>query len=185
MPVSLASTSASAMHGAVVPIAYAVSNGSIGGFGFSNIPQNYQDLMIVINCRTAAPGADSDFRFNFNGDTSNTPYSVTRLTGNGSSASSSRETSASTGYAGTVTGSSTSSLIGSSIVIHVLNYANTSTYKTHLTRSAVDENGSGYTILAAGVYRSTNAITSFNCGNGYTIGSGWTAALYGVRTVNQ
>jgi hypothetical protein len=70
--------------------------------------------------------------------------------------------------------------------MHILNYANTSTYKTLLLREANDNNGSGYVALSANLWRGTSGITSLSISSFaayFTAGS--TIALYGVRTVNQ
>ena len=182
----LPAVSSSAMHGAVVPIAQLTSNGTENGFGFSNIPQGYQDLFIMINGRTASPNTETQLRFNFNNDTSSSNYSSTTLNGNGSSASSTRETnSTGNGYAGIIAGNSLSSSLFASITLHILNYASTSTYKNMLIRSAIDENGAGQTALGLTLWRNTNAISVINFGTGYTLTSGSTATLYGIRTVGQ
>jgi hypothetical protein len=188
MPVSLASTSASSMHGAVVPIAYYTNSSDFQNIQFTNIPQNYQDLMIVMNHRgQASLTYTQDFIF-LNSDGNQANYSNTQLLGNGSSASSTR-VSRSGGAYGVATqapaASATAGVYGSSIV-HILNYANTSTLKTTIHRDALDLNGSGYTYLIATLYNSTAAITSlyFQSGSG-NFKAGSTLALYGIRTVGQ
>jgi len=186
MPVSLASTSASSMHGALVPIAYATGSGSANGVNFTNIPQNYQDLFLVVNGGNSTSGADTPILVTFNG-VYTTNLSYTYLSGNGSSASSARSSNAAIIMMdGTASGSATSTIPGSYIA-HILNYANTSTYKTILCRSAEDNNGSGQTALTVGLLRSTSAISSFyvaqNSGNNTPTTTKF--ALYGVRTVGQ
>jgi hypothetical protein len=180
----LPAVSSSAMHGAVVPIAYQTLSVQTATFTFSNIPQIYQDLMLVI---TAANNGSAQYQqIRLNGDSS-TNYSNTLLQGDGSSAASARTASSNAiGEIGVSPNNSPSTLFGSTN-IHILNYSNNTTNKTVLSRNAADANGSGYSILNVGLYRNTSAITSISflhqAGSGFVAGS--TFALYGIRTVNQ
>ena len=177
----------SAMHGAVVPIAQYVADGSSGYvLAFSNISQTYQDLMIVANSRNTSASALGYPYVRLNDDASSL-YSDTDLVGNGTSATSSRNSTGGVGRVGVEpSGSSTSGIYGT-LIIHILNYANTSTFKTILSRSAADLNGSGETRLLATLYRSTSGISSIRIsdeiGGNFASGSTWT--LYGIRTVGQ
>lgn len=166
--------------GAMTRIAY--SNTISGGITFSNIPQTFQDLMIVTFVRSNNATTTEEIAFTFNNDLTS-KYSMTWLTGNGSSASSSRTTALTYAYArfASVGASATSGIYGAS-VFHVLNYANSSVFKSVLQRSAVDLNGSGATNLSAWTYSSTSPLTSITLiANGGSFVSGSTAALYGVR----
>ena len=186
MPISPAAVSSSAMHGAVVPIAYAVANGTSSAISFTNIPQNYQDLFLVINARSAYSSATAQVYTYLNSDGS-ALYSRSRLYGNGSAATSDRTSNDTAAYIAEIPGASATSGIFGSGVMHILNYANTSTFKTVLIRSAVDLNGSGFTHLWVNTYRSTNAIRGFDIFNSSASNftSGTTATLYGIRSVNQ
>lgn len=178
MPIALSAASA-AMHGAMVPIAYG-STSSFGGF--SNIPSNYQDLYVVGSVLSDATRTATSLWLRLNND-SGTNYSNTQIDGNGSVASSSRASN------NTIIGLNFNLVSGNPGVFEmwILDYANTSRFKTVLIRSANDNNGSGTTSLSVGLYRSTAAITSINFlypgGNSQTANT--TAALYGVRSVGQ
>ena len=186
MPISPAAVSSSAMHGAVVPIATAVGNGtSTSAILFSNIPQIYQDLYLVIYSLQSGAGSLIIDNFNLDGD-ANSNRSYTKLQGDGSSATSGKVTSSTTisltpGYS---TGSST---IPTTAEVHILNYANTTTNKTLLSRVAADANGSGTTFLNVGMWASTAALTAFQISTGSA--NYFTAnariSLYGIRTVGQ
>jgi hypothetical protein len=180
----LPSVAAGSMHGAIVPIGYFTGNGASQA-SFTNIPQIYQDLRVVIYGRSGTSAATQTFSFYVNNNQNNTSYSETDLYGNGASALSLRNT---TGYGlGYIipAATSTSGIFGS-ITIDILNYANTTTYKTILARQAFDLNGSGSTYLSAGFNRTnTNAITQLDVVVPGALISGSTVALYGVRTVNQ
>ena len=181
MPISPAAVSSSAMHGAVVPIAYASITGATS---FANIPQDYQDLFLVIYSRDTNSGTTTPL-FNFiNGDSS-TKYSQTYLDGNGSSATSARASSQTNFGAAIQIAASATSGIFSSNTMHILNYANTSTYKTVLWRSAADANGSGNARLSVGLYQSTSAVTSVQVYPASTFAAGTTVELFGIRSVGQ
>lgn len=174
---------ASSMHGAVVPLAYLSNLAAVSAF--TNIPSGYQDLMVVINARGSRSLTSDDCLIRFNNDGSGI-NSWTFLQGDGSSATSARNTSGNNFIVvGSMPASNATSGIFGSIICHILNYANTSTYKTILSRSACDLNGSGYSQETIGLYRSTSAINRIDVTQyvGYTSGS--TATLYGVRTVGQ
>jgi len=178
---------ASPKHGALVPISF-INLGGVSQVTFSNIPQAYQDLMIVLNIRSTQSATLDALDIWLNGVTGSGLYSSTYLRGDGSSASSNRYSSVNIGYAQNnyPAASSTSGIFGTQ-VIHLLNYTNTTTYKTALIRSTADLNGSGQTQVSVDLYRSTSAVTSFSLGsdNGANFASGSTAELFGVRTVNQ
>ena len=167
----------SAMHGAVVPIAYASMTGGSTSVTFSNIPQKYQDLYIVYYGQ-----GNGSITLSLNG--ASTGYTYTFLLGTGSSASSSRGTYSALPISGT--SSYNPAGVFCSANTHILNYANTTTYKTTIGRSAADANGSGFTELIAGLWSNTSAITSLSVGiNSSTFATGSTVTLYGIRTVGQ
>jgi hypothetical protein len=186
MPVSLAGSSSASMHGALVPIARYLADGTATGIQFSSIPQTYQDLLIVQYLRSNRVATTEQFWQRFNGDEASN-YSFTNLVGNGSTASSNRFSSQTVMNRFDIpAASSTSGIFGSSIV-HILNYRSTSIFKTVLVRSACDLNGSGNTNISVGVWTNTNAITTLNVAteNGSNLVSGSTVHLYGIRTVGQ
>jgi hypothetical protein len=170
------------MHGAIVPIAYTklASNGNIT---FSNIPQGYQDLYIIGNVRSTNTSQDTlaiDLTYGA------TEYSSTWLLGDGSSATSNRQSNQYVSSVPYTNGANATAGIFSSFETHILNYANTSTYKTILTRMASDQNGSGWTSLTVGLRRNTAAVTFLEfAGANAVFAAGSTFAIYGVRTVNQ
>ena len=187
MPVSLAGTSAATTHGALVPIAYYSGNNTSGVVVFSNIPQIYQDLMIVIKGRSTQSAIWSGINFFLNADGTTSNYSRTRLQGDGSTNSYRDNSSSGAGAAmDCITGANATSGVFSSHITHILNYANTSTYKTMLSRTAMDANGSGYVYLWVNLWRSTSAVSSIQL-NTYSgnYDTGTTIELFGVRTVGQ
>lgn len=174
---------ASPMHGAMVPIARAVGTGSTFYLSFTNIPQIYQDLFLVCYGLTAS----GDF-LTLNSVNSYSPnISQTTLEGNGTSASSSRASARYAWYLQSSASTNMTSTIPQTAEIHILNYSNTSTYKTLLGRYAIDANGSGNTGLTVGMVSTTSGISSFSIATGYgnNFTTNATFTLYGIRTVGQ
>lgn len=174
-------------HGAVVPIAYVNLSSPGINITFSNIPQTYQDLMLVAFARNTQALAINGMNLYIN-TTSQSPnyWSQTTLAGNGSLAASTRGT---TVYGATLDmpGSISTSGVYGSAVYHILNYTNTTTYKTVLGRNANDQNGAGSVQIAAALFAQTGAVTTLQIGSGYgaNYSAGTTFALYGVRSTGQ
>jgi hypothetical protein len=179
------SMNANNQFGAMVPIAQLVGTGSVGEVGFTNIPQIYQDLMLVINAASAT--ATTGFPY-FYVNTYATPSpSSTRLYGNGSSAVSDRATQSTSGNVMNY-GFQGLSQTPISATLHILNYINTTTFKTIIARGAGDVNGSGTTSITANLHASTLPITSINIATfaaGCNFSTGSTFTLYGIRTSNS
>jgi hypothetical protein len=168
--------------GALVPIGYAKLT-TAGSFSFTNIPQTYQDLMLVINAQSDYPFLSAGFSMQFNGD-GGTNYSYAYLQGDGANPSAARTSSSAITIDVGVPGSLAAPYVFGSVINHFLNYKS-STFKTVLSRASQDMNGSGLTRLSANLWRNTSAITSII---GFTSGSfipSSTATLYGVRSINQ
>ena len=166
-------------YGAMVPISSTVVS-STGSVTMSSIPSTYQDLVLVVSARTDSSTLTSAL-LRFNGD-SGSNYSSTMLIGNSVSSASERYSNESFVRIGYAVGSSQLASAYATQVVHLLNYANTSTNKTILARDASDTNGSGLTQLSAGVWRNTAAISSITYATSLVAGS--TATLYGIRAVS-
>jgi len=178
------------VHGAIVPIAYVNLSSPGINITFSNIPQTYQDLMLVAFARNTQALAINGMNLYIN-TTSQSPnyWSQTTLAGNGSLTASTRGTTTTIQYGATLDmpGSTSTSGVYGSAVYHILNYTNTTTYKTVLGRNANDQNGSGSVQIAAALFAQTGAVTTLQIGSGYgaNYSAGTTFALYGIRSVGQ
>ena len=144
---------------------------------FSSIPSTYTDLILVAGSLLQVTGGNG-LRMRFNSDTA-TNYSTTQLLGNGTAASSTIETGASSTYAGGATYSSTNP---GTAIAHIMDYANSTTYKTVLNRGSQAGND---VIAQVGLWRSTSAITNITLALGGAfpsdnIASG-TFKLYGIE----
>ena len=144
---------------------------AVSSVTFSSIPQTYTDLVLVTS-GTSSGGAQMTLRIN--GATTN--YSSNCLSGNGSSVDSRFITGLTyiqLGYHDYFTSSQ------SNAITHIMNYTNTTTFKTVLNRTNNAAVGVG---LSAGLYRSTAAITTFDAlpllAN-WSVGTVFT--LYGIK----
>ena len=141
---------------------------------FTSISSAYTDLRLVLTYKISA-GAPLT-RLRFNSDTtalySNTTFMSDGTTGSGNNYS------GQTNIAIDTYGASTT--IPTFITIDLFSYAG-ATFKTVLLTANEDQNGSGQLSIAAGLYRSTAAITSINLfptASTYAVGT--TATLYGI-----
>lgn len=154
------------------PIATYTASGSISTYTFSSIPATYTDLILVKS--GAISGGDNTF-MRFNGDTGSN-YSTTIIQGSGSAASSGRSTnstSAGVGYTGDA-----NEIMQ---IIQIMNYANTTTYKTAISRSN-SSTTNGYVQAGVELWRSTAAINSVTLFQGSTnFNTGTTFTLYGIK----
>lgn len=147
---------------------------STASVSFTSIPSTYTDLVLISLFKNT--GGAGNLKIQFNGDTS-TNYSFTNLYGNGSSASSGRSSNQSVIIFGQA--DSTQFLFNT---LNIFNYANTTTYKTTLSRSS--DNGNTYSSAGAivGLWRKTpEAITSFAITSDSNIAANSTFTLYGIK----
>ena len=154
---------------------------------FFNIPQTYQDLYIVWTGRTQRPLTLNEVFIRLNSTVTGTSFSSTTLKGTGSSVSSYRETSQTFGMnVATFPAASANSGIFGSAIVHILDYKNSSKYKTVLTRSSADINGSGEVRFNAATWTNTTAINAINFyggggGTDYFHVPGSTVTIYGIK----
>ena len=167
------------MAATYTPIASITLGATASSIVFSSIPSTYTDLVLVTELRGSDTTSDAYFRFNTD---SGSNYSDTILRGNGSTASSVRDTGAIGIDLGVLATSSSASGVFVPSVIHIMNYANTTTNKTCLIRTS---NAGSTVSLIAGLWRSTAAINTININHrGAGWASGSTANLYGILGAN-
>jgi hypothetical protein len=147
-------------------------------FTFSSIPGTYTDLRVVFNGGVVS--GSLNLYMQYNSDTGGN-YSTRNITGDGGSAFSlsplSNVTNIICNYYGYLTAD-----MNTNISIDIMDYSNTTTNKTNLTRSNNAGNG---TALVIGMWRNTNAITSirfFPDSGNFSTGS--TFKLYGIQAGN-
>jgi len=158
------------------PIATQTVSSAVASVTFSSIPSTYTDL-IIVGKLVEDTGGNNNARMRFNSD-SGTNYSGTGLVGDGSGASSYRATNT-TGI-GVSYGNANSGRVPE-FILHIMNYANTTTYKAALGRDGSGVSSGGWTDAGVGVWRSTSAIStiSFHTTN-TNFGVGTMFTLYGI-----
>lgn len=190
MPIIPVSGSAVA-HGAVVPIASSVVTGTTTtDITFTNVPQIYQDLMLVFySRRTDAAMFSNAFITPYYSGIPASPQSATGLQYDQvNGLSSFRYSNQDALYAGITSASFAAPFIYSSTVWHCLNYTNTIGFKPSIIQSSCDANGNGVVRLTVAATRGTGAMTTVNCSTfsaSIYYAPGTTATLYGIRSINQ
>lgn len=158
------------------PIATNTLGSATSSVTLSSIPSTYTDLVLVVMATNT--GGATDIFLTINGDTG-TNYSYTWITTNASTVTSGRVSSTANlrnGYYG-IPGST----FGYLAVTHLLNYSNTTTNKTLITRSGNASTGGGTDAIVA-LWRSTSAINSLQLrASTGTFGSGSTFTVYGIK----
>ena len=154
------------------PIATQTLGGSSSA-SFTSIASSWTDLRLVIVQQTTSNVSD---RITFNSDTG-TNYSFTQIYGDGSTAASTRGTSAANISSGINAASPNFALL----VMDIFSYAG-STFKTCLLSCSNDANGSGTVRNRVALWRNTSAINrlDFSLSSG-TYATGSTATLYGIK----
>jgi hypothetical protein len=142
-------------------------SGTTTQISLTSLPSTYTDLVLIATGTSSSLAA---MVVQVNTDTGSN-YSFTQIQGDGSSATSSRGTS--------VTGMNMG-LIDTTIsnsIIQFMNYANTTTFKTFLSRA----NDKAFATRAnVGLWRSTSAINSIQL-SGSTFQNGFTVNVYGIK----
>lgn len=163
------------MASTYTPIATQTLGSAAASVTFSSIPSTYTDLVFVWN---GTNNAAEYIQARFNSDTG-TNYSITNVTGDGSSAISNRKTSQNQVQLNWYSYPTTNVFEGS-VIAFIQNYANTTTYKTVLSRA---NTASRATEAIVGLWRSTAAISTillFPSGTA-TFNAGSTFTLYGIK----
>ena len=156
------------------PIASTTLGANTTSVTLSSIPQTFTDLVLVVNFKNTT-SVDMFLYFN---NVSTSIYSDTQLYGSGTTIASYRQSNAGAGLLdlgalgfGTEWGTT---------IIQIMNYSNTTTNKTYITRSSFSALSVGATV---GLWRSTNAINEIKItsSSANAIASGSTFSLYGIR----
>jgi hypothetical protein len=148
------------------------TNASTTTVSFTSIPNTYTDLVLVYG---AIGASDTQVRLQFNGDTG-ANYSYTVMSGNGTITESFRQAnggSLTTDYYFSVTTN------GGATLINLMNYANTTSFKTTVMRA---NNTSYATMFSIGKWASTSAINRIDliCTTG-AFAAGSVFSIYGIK----
>ena len=161
------------------PIATTTLGSAAASYTFSSIPATYTDLIIIASIKADSTTIATP-ALRLNGDTTSN-YSATWLYGNGSTATSSRASSQTYLYTGDyVAGVESTNLA----ITQIFNYANTTTFKTVLSRNNQINSADGETGATVGLWRKTpEAINTilYTSTNGANYAAGSTFTLYGIK----
>ena len=158
-----------------------VANGTSGTISFTNIPQTYTDLILLISARTTwTTDTNDQIRIYLNGNTSN--YAHKLLLGTGTTTDGDGSTAAPGVNAQTETGAMTANTFSNDF-IYIPNYTS-SEYKI-VSHEHVAENNAAlaYSTLGATLWSNSSPITSISISTfrGYDWAQYSTATLYGIK----
>lgn len=160
------------------PIATTTLGSSANSYTFSSIPSTYTDLYLVMATNETVANSNGII-LRFNSD-SGSNYSTTYLYGNGSSAASSRESNTTRVGLGWLLAPDSTNL-KAIYNVNIMNYSNTTTYKTVLNRG----NNAGQSAEAnVSTWRNTAAISSITVATssaGNDLNTGTVLTLYGIQ----
>ncbi len=160
------------------PIATYTVPSAQASYTFSSIPATYTDLVLVVSAASSSI-ADQDMQVGNGSVDTGSNYSRTWLQGNGSAASSGRGSNETSTRVNTPNGGYLETTLGTSIqTITFLNYSNTTTFKTMLTRTG---NAAGGTSAIVHLWRSTSAINTIKLTPSSNFITGSTFTLYGIK----
>jgi hypothetical protein len=155
----------------------------LSSFTFSNIPSTYTHLQLRGILRTNDTGSFNNQQMTFNSD-GGSYYTSHHLRGDGASVAAGVVAIGAVNFNDFMRAASNSLTAGifTSVVIDILDYANTNKYKVFREFEGVDANGSGNVGMASGVYLRNNAIHTITITpSGGTAIAGSSFALYGVK----
>jgi hypothetical protein len=172
---------------------YTVTGGTATSYTFTSIPQTYTDLVLVTSYAGYYASNDRSqlgLQVGNGSVDTGTNYSYTYMSGDGTTASSGRDGSAS-GITQTVLGTyplgPSSSLQQNTSIIHFMNYSNTTTFKTLLqrTENVNSSNNTPSTKAQVNLWRSTSAINTIKIkdySDLYYFHPGTNFTLYGIAS---
>jgi hypothetical protein len=162
------------------PIATTTLTGTSTSIVFSSIPQTYTDLVVIFTGTNTTANNAMSLEVEMNGDSASN-YSYTNLFENGSGSVSSVRAS---NYDGGNCGLTNRNSMGIA-TIQFLNYSNSTTYKSWLSRFGALGGPEPQNGMVVGLWRNTSAITQLNfnrpAGQSGTFNVGCTFTLYGIK----
>lgn len=161
------------MSSTYTPIATTTGTGSASSIIFNSITGIYTDLILIANLN----GMSVNNGFYLSIFPGQGIHSNTRLVGNGTTASSSRQASNASSF--WLSGPTITDGGAVSIIASIMNYSNTTIFKTALIRT---NNVASGTSAQVGLARSTSAVTSIAVAtDGANIPTSSIFTLYGIK----
>lgn len=167
----------------MIPLANLTLGSNQSTVTFSNISQNYRDLVLVITARTTLAANNESLITQINGDSTNANYTGVRMLGSGSAASSDATAGAGGGFdTGYMPAASSTSGVFGQVNLNFLDYSTNDKHKTILNRWNTAGSGTPYAAGTVVRWASTAPITSLKLfgGSGGNLLAGSTFELFGV-----
>jgi hypothetical protein len=162
------------------PIATRTLSTAAASITFSSIPSTYTDLIVIINGGTFSQGDNVYLRFNSD---SGTNYSFTELRGTGSAATSAQASNQTAAYLMSSIGGGAT--LGQNYIANIMNYSNSTTNKTVISRANQPDSSTSYPGVGAYVnlWRNTAAINTVLIGRtgGGDLALDSTFTIYGIK----
>jgi hypothetical protein len=158
-----------------------VPSGGAANVTFAGIPTGYKHLQLRSISRGTDAGS-SRLEMRVNGD-SGSNYAFHYIYGNGSSAFADGYANQNLILFNRITGAGSLANTFGAQVMDILDYSNTSKFKTFRAITGFDENGAGEIQFNSGLWQSTSAITSisFTAESASSFAQHSTFALYGIK----
>jgi hypothetical protein len=158
-----------------------VGAGGTSTITFTSIPQTYTHLQVRLIGRTGRASTEDVLKVTFNSDTANN-YSWHNVAGYGTGVEANGFASQNNMTLGWITAANDAAGIFGTAIFDILDYANTSKYKTSRSLTGYDWNGGGQLLLASGSWRNTSAITSITITPSFSALNQYSSfALYGIK----
>jgi hypothetical protein len=156
-----------------------VTSAGASSISFTNIPPTFTDLVVMCSLRNETNGTAQSGWVKFNG--SSTGYAHKYLGGDGASAGSAGDASATRIYIGQVDGATATANTFANVSIYIPNYTSANYKSVSIDGVQETNDTTAYATLSAGLWSNTDAITSISlettAGNYVQYSS---ASLYGV-----
>lgn len=160
-----------------------VGSGGASSITFSSIPATYTHLQLRVFARSTDTGSSNielDGKFNSDAGSSYTNHNI-YATGSGTPAAFGAANQTYLQFQ-RISGSGASAGVFGTIILDILDYANTNKFKTVRQLGGTDNNGSGTVAFTSNMYMNTNAINNIqlypNTGNFAQYSQ---VALYGIK----
>ena len=162
---------------------YTVPSGGASSITFAGIPQSgYQHLQLRVLTRSDRSAANSNIYMGFNGDTTTGNYYGHYLSGDGTSAGAGAKIGSTTAAAIISAADTSTANVFTGAVIDILDYTNTSKYKTVRSLSGADRNGTdGEIRFGSGLWMSTSAVNTITFTPAVNFAQYTQFALFGIR----
>ena len=161
------------------PIVTTTTTTASPAFTFSSISQNYTDLVLIMSVRANSTPTSYGTNIRFNSDTGSN-YSRTIMYGYGGGYAAQRATNQ-TRF--DISSGTTTANQFNIIRLNVMNYSNSTTYKTLIGHN---DDRADVASVTCGLWRNTNAITSITItpydSNATGFATGCTFTLYGIKS---